>query len=176
MRSNQIGITLLPQIPLTRSHKPPRRGQLARQIAHSQAYLTKLNYTVTTGWLSKCSCWTLLTHTPRTAPQAHDPRAVSHQDCHDQCRHAQKQSAGALDNTKPETLPSPQHRAPSHHQLLQGLCCVGSGLVLDSKALIEALPDLLGQVAGGGIPLPGSSQGLLVELQDLSHLIVQAIV
>ena len=41
---------------------------------------------------------------------------------------------------------------------------------------MEALPDLLGQGAGGGVPLSGSSQGLPVELHDLGHLVVQAVV
>ena len=49
-------------------------------------------------------------------------------------------------------------------------------MLLYSEALMEPLPNKLGQVACGCIPLPGCCQGLFVELHDLGHLIVQAVV
>ena len=48
--------------------------------------------------------------------------------------------------------------------------------MLDSKVLVECLSDCLGQIASQGVPLPCRGQGLFVQLHDLRHLIVQAIV
>lgn len=85
--------------------------------------------------------------------------------------------AGTLDNTKPTDMATASSTAPSPPSIPPGARCpVGSNLALDSKALMEALPDQLGQVSGGRIPLASCNQGLLVELHDLGHLVVQAIV
>ncbi|KAA6418092.1 MAG: hypothetical protein FRX49_11933 [Trebouxia sp. A1-2] len=47
---------------------------------------------------------------------------------------------------------------------------------LYGKALLQLLLDGLGQAASGSIPLTGSCQGLLVQLHDLTHFVVQAVV